>query len=120
MYSVILQHNQIAAFLTGATTVSIQQNIMKNNNIAVASHSGSRINVDDNLMKEKALAGVTLVDTDESTINANKIQGSQNGIFLDAQSTGNTIQLNNAHDNVVGRCKQCKWTRSDGQSKHIF
>src|ERR671921_1742376 len=39
--SVILQHNQIAAFLTEAPAVSIQQNIMKNNNIAVASHPGS-------------------------------------------------------------------------------
>jgi parallel beta-helix repeat protein len=99
--SIILQDNQIAAFLTGAPVTSIQQNIMKNNNIAVASHSGSGINVNDNLMEQNALAGVTLVNTDESVINDNKIQGSQNGIFLDAQSTGNTVELNNAHNNVV-------------------
>jgi parallel beta-helix repeat protein len=99
--SVILEHNQIATFLTGASIASIQQNVMNNNNIAVASHSSSGINVNDNLMEENALAGVTLVKTDDSTINDNKIQGSQNAVFLDAQSTGNTVQLNNAHDNVV-------------------
>jgi parallel beta-helix repeat protein len=99
--SVTLQHNQIATFLTRAPIASIQQNIMKNNNIAVASHSGSGINVNDNLMQENALAGVTLVNTDESAINDNEIQGSQNGIFLDAQSTGNTVEVNNAHNNKV-------------------
>jgi parallel beta-helix repeat protein len=99
--SVILQSNQIAVFLNGAPIASIQENIMKNNNIAVASHSGSGINVEENLMEENALAGVTLVNTDDSMISDNNIQGSQNGIFLDAQSTGNTVQLNNGHNSVV-------------------
>jgi parallel beta-helix repeat protein len=99
--SVILQHNQIAAFLTEAPAVSIQQNIMKNNNIAVASHSGSGINVNDNLMDKNALAGVILVDTDDSTINDNKIQGSQNGVFLDSQSNRNKVQLNGAYNNTA-------------------
>lgn len=99
--SVILQHNQIAAFLTETPAVSIQQNIMKNNNIAVASHSGSGINVNDNLMDKNALAGVTLVDTDDSTINDNKIQGSQNGVFLDSQSNRNKVQLNDAYNNTA-------------------
>jgi parallel beta-helix repeat protein len=48
-----------------------------------------------------ALAGVTFVKTTDSMVISNNIQGSKNGIFLDAQSTGNTVQLNNAHDNVV-------------------
>jgi parallel beta-helix repeat protein len=96
-----LQHNQIAAFLTEAPAVSIQQNIMKNNNIAVASHSGSGINVNDNLMDKNALVGVILVDTDDSTINDNKIQGSQNGVFLDSQSNRNKVQLNDAYNNTT-------------------
>jgi len=99
--SVILQHNQIAAFLTEAPAVSIQQNIMKNNNIAVASHSGSGINVNDNLMDKNALVGVILVDTDDSTINDNKIQGCQNGVFLYSQSNRNKVQLNGAYNNTA-------------------
>ena len=46
-------------------------------------------------------AGVTFVNTDESAVNSNSIQGAQDGIFLDAQSSGNTVELNNANDNVV-------------------
>jgi hypothetical protein len=52
-------------------------------------------------MDGNALAGVTFVNTDESAMSSNNIQGSQNAIFLDAQSTENIVQLNNAHDNVV-------------------
>jgi parallel beta-helix repeat protein len=99
--SVILQDNQIAAFFTGADLASVEENIIKNNNIAVATHSASGINVESNLMDANSLAGVTFVNTDESAVSSNKIQGSQNGIFLDAQSTGNTVEVNNAHNNKV-------------------
>ena len=80
---------------------SIQENIIKNNNIAVASHSASGINVENNILTGNALAGITFVNTDESAVSGNNIQGSQNAIFLDSQSTENTVQLNGAHDNVV-------------------
>jgi parallel beta-helix repeat protein len=99
--SAILQGNQIGVFLTGSSITSIKENTIKNNNIAVASHSATRINAEDNSMVGNALAGVTLVNTIDSTFRNNSIQGSQNGIFLDAQSTGNTVQLNNARGNVV-------------------
>ena len=99
--SLIMQDNQIAAFFTGADMASIQENIIKNNNIAVASHSASGINVENNILTGNALAGLTFVNTDESAVSSNNIQGSQNAIFLDSQSTENTVQLNGAHDNVV-------------------
>ena len=99
--SLILLNNQIALFFTGSPIALIQENLIRNNNISVASHSGSGINMEKNLMDGNALAGVTFVKTTDSMVISNNIQGSQNGIFLDAQSTGNTVQLNNAHDNVV-------------------
>ena len=80
---------------------SVQENIIKNNNIGVASDSASGLNIENDLMDGNALAGVTFVNTDESAISSNTIQGSQNAIFLDEQSTTNIVQLNNAHDNVV-------------------
>ena len=67
----------------------------------MASHSASGINVENNIIDGNALAGVTFVNTDESAVSGNNIQGSQNAIFLDSQSTENTVQLNGAHDNVV-------------------
>jgi hypothetical protein len=99
--STILTDNQIAAFFTGADMATVSENIVKNNNIAVASHSASGLNIESNLMSSNALAGITFVNTDESMINTNNVEGSQNAIFLDSQSTENTAQLNNAHENVV-------------------
>jgi Right handed beta helix region len=99
--SAILTDNQIAAFFTGADMATVSENIIKNNNIAVASHSASGLNIESNLMSSNALAGVTFVNTDESMVNSNNVEGSQNALFLDSQSTEDTVQLNNAHENVV-------------------
>jgi parallel beta-helix repeat protein len=101
IHALILQNNEIGIFLTGGDSISVEENIIRNNNIALASHSGSGTSIESNLMDENARAGVTFVNTDESAVSSNSIQGAQNGIFLDAQSSGNTIQLNNANDNVV-------------------
>ena len=67
----------------------------------MASNSSSGHNIENNVMDGNALAGVTFVNTDESAVSSNNIIGSQNAIFLDEQSNGNTVQLNGAHDNVV-------------------
>jgi parallel beta-helix repeat protein len=99
--STILQNNEIGIFLTGGDLSSIEDNIIRNNMIAIASHSASGINIENNLMDSNARAGVSFVNTDESEVSGNRIQGGQNGVFLDSQSAGNTIQLNNANDNVV-------------------
>ncbi len=99
--SAILQNNEIGVFLTGGDLSSIEANIIRDNSIAVASHSASEISIENNLMDSNARAGVSFVNIDESTVSGNRIRGSQNGVFLDAQSAGNTIQLNNANDNAV-------------------
>jgi copper-binding protein NosD len=99
--SLIIQNNQIGVFFTGGNLASVHENIIKNNNIAVATHTSSGINIESNLMEANALAGITFVNTDESAVSSNTIQGSQNAVFLDEQSTQSTVQLNNAHDNVV-------------------
>jgi nitrous oxidase accessory protein NosD len=101
IHALLLQDNEIGIFLTGGDLISVEENIIRNNNIAVSSHSGSGISIKSNLMDANARAGVTFVNTDESAVNSNSIQGAQNGIFLDAQSSENTVQLNNANDKVV-------------------
>jgi hypothetical protein len=83
------------------TLAIVLENIAANNNIAVATNIASGINVISNVMNTNSLAGVTFVDTHNSAVNSNNIKGSQNAVFLDSQSTKNTVQLNNAHDNVV-------------------
>jgi hypothetical protein len=99
--STTLQNNQIGIFFTGADLAIVLENIAANNNIAVATNIASGINIISNVMNTNSLAGVTFVDTHNSAVNSNNIKGSQNAVFLDSQNTKNTVQLNNAHDNVV-------------------
>jgi hypothetical protein len=99
--SVILSNNQIGTFMTGAENAQIQQNIVQDNSIGVASHSSRGAAIDSNLMSGNVLAGVTFVNTQQSNVGMNNIHGSQNGAFLDGQSSQNTIADNNVLQNVI-------------------
>jgi nitrous oxidase accessory protein NosD len=79
----------------------VQENIIKNNNLGVASHSSKGASLMSNLITGNMLAGVTLVNTHKAIIAANNIEGGQNGLFLDAQSSENTINMNNVLHNVI-------------------
>jgi hypothetical protein len=54
-----------------------------------------------NLITGNAVAGVTLVNTHKAIIAANNLEGGQNGLFLDSQSSENTINMNNILHNVI-------------------
>jgi hypothetical protein len=99
--SVILSNNQIGTFMTGAENSEVRQNIIQGNSIGVASHSSSGAAIDSNLMNGNLLAGVTFVNTRQSAIDMNNIMGSQNGVFLDGQSSQITISANNVLENVI-------------------
>jgi hypothetical protein len=99
--SVILSNNQIGTFMTGAENAQIQQNIVQDNSIGVASHSSRGASIDSNLMSGNVLAGITFVNTQQSNVGMNNIHGSQNGAFLDGQSSQNTIADNNVLQNVI-------------------
>jgi hypothetical protein len=99
--SVILSNNQIGTFMTGAENAQIQQNIVQDNSIGVASHSSRGAAIDSNLMSGNVLAGITFVNTQQSNVGMNNIHGSQNGAFLDGQSSQNTIADNNVLQNVI-------------------
>jgi hypothetical protein len=99
--SVILSNNQIGTFMTGAENAQVQQNIIQGNSIGVASHSSTGAAIDSNLMNGNLLAGITFVNSQQSNIGMNNVVGSQNGVFLDGQSKGNTISANNVLENVI-------------------
>ncbi len=99
--SVILSNNQIGTFMTGADNAQVQQNIIQGNSIGVASHSSTGAAIDSNLMNGNLLAGITFVNTQQSSIEMNNVVGSQNGVFLDGQSKQNTISANNVLQNVI-------------------
>ena len=98
--SVILSNNQIGTFMTGAENAQVQQNIIQKNNIGIASHSSSGSKISSNLMSANAMAGITFVNSKDSSLDLNNVHGSQSGIFLDGQSTDNRISANNILENV--------------------
>ena len=99
--STILENNQIAMFMTGADNADVQENMIKDNNIGIASHSNSGSKISSNLMSGNQLAGITFVNTKSSSMDMNNIHGSQDGVFLDEQSSDNTINANNVLQNTV-------------------
>ena len=99
--STVLENNQIAMFMTGADNADVQENIIKDNNIGIASHSNSDSKISSNLMSGNQLAGITFVNTKSSSMDMNNIHGSQDGVFLDEQSSDNTINANNVLQNTV-------------------
>ena len=101
MSSLILDSNQIGVFMTGSENTEIQQNIVKENSLGVATHSSSGAKLTSNLMSGNLLAGITFVNTQQSEVSMNNIDGSQNGAFLDAQRSSNSVVANNVLENVV-------------------
>src|ERR687892_666934 len=66
--SAILSNNQIGTFMTGAENAQVQQNIIQGNSIGVASHSSTGAAMDSNLMNGNLLAGITFVNTQQSSV----------------------------------------------------
>jgi parallel beta-helix repeat protein len=96
-----LTGNEIGIFATGARGVTLSQNTIYNNNLGVAMHSSNGASIIGNMLSGDTLAGLTLVNTQKSIISANNVEGGQNGLFLDAQSHDNTINMNNILHNVI-------------------
>jgi parallel beta-helix repeat protein len=99
--STILEGNQIAVSMTGADNTEILQNMIKNNHLGITSHSSSNSKIVLNLMSGNQLAGITFVNTKNSNLDMNNIHGSQDGIFVDAQSSQNIISANNVLQNAI-------------------
>ena len=97
---IIFSDDQIAVFMTGTRDTKISENIMDRNTIGVAAHSEKGADIESNVMDGNALAGITLVNSLDSTIAGNNIQGSNDGIFLDPQSHNNVVSSNIAKQNT--------------------
>ena len=97
----ILEDNQIAIFSTGTEGLQAMQNIITRNSIGVASHSSNGLELRENLLTGNVLAGITFVATGESLVSTNNVIESENGIFVDPQSSDNRIESNNVLRNKV-------------------
>ena len=97
----ILEDNQIAIFSTGTEGLQAMQNIITRNSIGMASHSSNGLELRENLLTGNVLAGITFVATGESLVSTNNVIESENGIFVDPQSSDNNIESNNVLRNKV-------------------
>jgi nitrous oxidase accessory protein NosD len=76
-------------------------NTLKDNSIGIASHSSRGISIQENSFTDTQMAGITSVSTLYSRFVGKKVNESQNGIFLDAQSSDNIVDQNQVQNNEI-------------------
>ena len=97
----VVKNNQIGLFSTGSTIVNAHLSIIMNNQIGIAEHSTQQSTIEDNILFQNPLAGITLVNSDNSVITLNSITESGNGLYIDNQSNQNTVNFNNVLLNTI-------------------
>ncbi|HYJ00775.1 MAG TPA: NosD domain-containing protein [Nitrososphaeraceae archaeon] len=98
---VVAKNNQIGLFSTGASILNAHLSIIMNNQIGIAGHSTQQSTIEDNILFQNTLAGVTLVNSDNSVITLNSITESGNGLYIDNQSNQNNVNFNNVLLNTI-------------------
>jgi parallel beta-helix repeat protein len=91
----VVKNNQIGLFSTGSSIINAHLSIIMNNQIGIAGHSTQQSTIENNILFQNTLAGVTLVNSDNSVITLNSITESGNGLYIDNQSNQNIINFNN-------------------------
>jgi parallel beta-helix repeat protein len=97
----VVKNNQIGLFSTGSSIVNAHLSIIMNNQIGIAAHSTQQSSIEDNILFQNILAGVTLVNSDNSVITLNSITESGNGLYIDNQSNQNNVNFNNVLLNTI-------------------
>ncbi|HJY10557.1 MAG TPA: NosD domain-containing protein [Nitrososphaeraceae archaeon] len=97
----VVKNNQIGLFSTGSSIVNVHLSIIMNNQIGIAGHSTQQSTIEDNILFQNTLAGITLVNSDNSVITLNSITESGNGLYIDNQSNQNNINFNNVLLNTI-------------------
>src|SRR5687767_1048540 len=97
----VVKNNQIGLFSTGSSIVNAHLSIIMNNQIGIAGHSTQQSTIEDNILFQNTLAGITLVNSDNSVITLNSITESGNGLYIDNQSNQNNVNFNNVLLNTI-------------------
>ena len=92
--SIFLDENRIGIYLTGSSNSTLEHNMMRYNELGIAAHSSSGISSIENYFYDNSLAGISLINTRDSSLKLNYINGSQNGLFTDPSSLSNEISFN--------------------------
>lgn len=106
---ITLTDNEIGIFNVESKNTSIKENKMDSNEMGFSSKSSSGTVMKTNILLSNALSGVTLVESNGNEISDNEIKGSVNGIFIDEQSSTNTVI-----QNTVGESTEYDLNNGDG------
>jgi len=98
---IVAKNNQIGLFSTGASIINVHLSSLMNNQIGIAAHSTQQSTIENNILFQNTLAGVTLVNSDNSVITLNSITESGNGLYIDNQSNQNNVNFNNVLLNTI-------------------
>jgi len=98
---VVSKGNQIGLFASGASIVNTHLSIIMNNQIGFATHSSQQTTIEDNIFFQNTMAGITLVNADNSVVTLNSITESGNGLYVDNQSSENNVNFNNVLLNTI-------------------
>src|SRR5215207_3700519 len=98
---IVSKDNQIGAFSTGASIVNVHLSILMNNQIGFAGHSTQQATIENNNLYQNALAGITLVNSDNGVLTLNSVTESGNGLYVDNQSNNNNVNFNNVLLNTI-------------------
>lgn len=93
--------NKVAFYITGSQNSQISDNMVSKNTIGVALHSSKNAEINYNQFSKNRLSGITLINTQNSSIYGNNILNTSNGIFLDTQSSTNKVDFNNVFNNIL-------------------
>jgi nitrous oxidase accessory protein NosD len=92
----VLRDNKAAILMSGSSEISVTRNNIHDNKFAVVSESSEDGQVIFNLIAANEKEGIVLSDSDKYGIFGNNVFGNgKDGIFLDAQSFDNSVDLNN-------------------------
>jgi len=98
---IVSKGNQIGLFASGASIVNTHLSIIMNNQIGFATHSSQQTTIEDNIFFQNTMAGITLVNADNSVLTLNSITESGNGLYVDNQSSNNNVNFNNVLLNTI-------------------
>jgi parallel beta-helix repeat protein len=98
--SINLQNNEIGMFSSDSSHIEISDNDAYLNNMGIAAYSNDNLILINNSITNNEMSGITLAKTNQSSIDANNIEGSGVGIYVDEPSNHNKINSNNLFNTV--------------------
>lgn len=92
--SINLQNNEIGIFSSDSSYIEISNNDVYSNNMGISAPSNNNLILRNNSITNNEMSGITLAKTNQSSIEANNIEGSTVGTYVDEASNHNKITSN--------------------------